>query len=344
MTSGNLYICTWLFAESEREESTYFQVPGRSSSAAFQNAYWRCVALFFATSYRHQPKVKHLLFTNVTTIPTIAEVHLDGFLEKLEVEIVRLPLTFATPPGFYHAYRNQFYVFDIARYLSSRLGSEDSAILLDSDCAWIAGVGPMQEALARDGVLTYVENYPVDWSNNGMTREEMRIVASYLLDEEVHYPLIYCGGEILAATKSQLKRIVAEIELVWEQLIARHSRGEATFNEEGQTLSYIYYKLRYPLGNGDPFIRRIATGSFGAFNTALPHDNGLVVWHVPLEKRLGIRRLFPEIMDEGSRFWSLPLGRGLREYLGAYLGVYRNPLAKRVRDLGRRVRDKVEHR
>lgn len=342
--AGDLYVCTWLFAESEVDESSYPQVRGKPSSRTFQSIYWRCVVAFFATSYRHQPRAKHLLLTNVETLPSLSGVDLGVFLKRLGVEVVRLPLTHATPPGHYHAWRNQFYVFDIASYLARRIRASDAAIVLDADCVWISDAGPIHEALHRDGVLTYVENYPLDWPVNGFTREDMRVVASELLGHDVPHPLLYCGGEFLAATGAELRRLDAEIAIAWQELLARYTRGERVFNEEAQMLSHVYYKLGYPLGNAAPYIRRIWTGSFGAFNTSMPDDLGLVVWHLPHEKRLGIRRLFRAIVDPTSRFWSVEPGREMRDYLGKALGVPDNSLGKKLRDLAWRTSDKLRSR
>ncbi len=338
---NELYVCTWLFAESEVNESSYPQVPGRPSSHRFQSTYWRCVAAFFATSYRHQPHVRHLLFTNVETLPLVSGVDMAALLDRFEVEVVRLPLTHVTPPGHYHVWRNQFYVFDIVSYLTQRTDDRDAVLVLDADCVWISDAGPIREALNRDGILTYVETFPVDWRDSGLTREDMRVLASALLGYEVPHPLVYCGGEFIAATGAELRRLEVEIAIAWQALLTRYAKGQQVFNEEAQMLSHIYYKMGYPLGNGDPYVRRIWTGSFGAYNTAMPRDLGLIVWHLPLEKRLGIRRLFTQIGDPTSRFWSVDLGSDMRDYLGATLGVPRNRIVKKLRDFGRRTADKL---
>jgi hypothetical protein len=337
---GELYVCTWLYAESPDEESVYYQSRGHPSSESFQAVYWRCVALFFATSCRHQPEARHVLFTNVEAIPTVDGQDVEALLRRFGVQVILLPLTFQTPPGYYHAWRNQFYVFDILFRLNEDVGDEDAVLVLDSDCVWIASAAPMQDALRRDGVLTYVQPYAPDWPANGLTREEMRNVANRLSGVDVPHPLIYCGGELVAATGAELTRITSEVELTWRGLMDLHRQGEPVFTEEGQTLSYVYDKLGYPLGNGSPFVRRIWTGSLGAHNTALPEDHGLVVWHLPAEKRFGIERLFPQVFDPRSELWSRPLGRELPEYLGSHLGVPSNSLRKRARDFGRRAADR----
>lgn len=338
--SGDLLICSWLYADSADEDSGHYQLRGGSATAQFQAIYWRSVALFFATSFRQRPDARHVLFTNTESLPVVDGVSIASLLDSLNVEIVRLPLTFRTPTGYYHEWRNQFYVFDILRYLAEHLESSDAAIVLDSDCVWVSPVQPMSDAVRRDGALTYVVTYDPDWKNNGLSRTEMSGIAEALLGQTVSYPLVYCGGELIAVTGDDARSLAREVGVVWQQMMERHSRGEPVFHEEGQTLSYIYYKLGYPLGNGDPYIRRIFTDAVGAENNADAHDGGLAVWHLPLEKRLGIRRLFASVTHERTTFWSVEPGAELRRYLGSMLGVPRTSLAKRTRDLARRGIDK----
>jgi hypothetical protein len=335
------YLCTWLYGDSAAEQLAHYQVRGDSSSDAFQAIYWRSVALFFATSLRQEHTARHVLFTNLTSLPTVDGVSMASLLDRLEVEVVRLPLTFATPPGYYHQWRNQFYVFDMIHHFARSLDDGDSAVVLDSDCVWVASAEPVWEAIRRDGLLTYVVQYDPEWKNNGLSRRDMSSIAGSLLGRELPHPLVYCGGELLAATGAEFRRLAPEADRVWGQLMERHARGEPVFYEEGQTLSYLYYKLGYPAGNGDPFVRRIFTDALRGGNNASPHDYGLVAWHVPLEKRLGIRRLFARVADETSSFWSLSLDPDFRHYLGAALGVPRNSMRKRVLDLARRSADKA---
>lgn len=344
MTYSDVHICTSVFAEAAGEESTYPQVPGISSSPEFQAVYWRSAVVSLASSYRHQPEAQHVLFTNIDAVPTVDGVDIGALLRGFGVELAVVPLTFAPPPQHYHAWRGCFYAFDIAHELQRRLKPSESAVVLDADCVFVAHVGPVREAVVRDGALTYVLSYPVDWAANGLSREAMSEVASELLGFEVEYPLVYCGAEVIAATGSHLARLVPEIDLAWTDLVDRCSRGDRRFITEEHVLSYVYYKLRVPVGNGNPFIRRIWTGSFGGFNNALPTDHGLVVWHVPGEKRFGIRKLFGEVVDAKSPFWSLSTGTELRNYIASCVGVPRNAPGKLLRDFGTRVGDKLRYR
>ena len=79
---------------------------------------------------------------------------LEAFLARLEVEVVRRELSYATPEGYYGRWRNQFYLFDLIQHLSRDLDPEEACLVLDSDCVWIAPASPIEAALRRSGVLT----------------------------------------------------------------------------------------------------------------------------------------------------------------------------------------------
>lgn len=339
--SGTRYICSWLYADPPDEQLPHYQIRGESSSSEFQAVYWRCVALFYVTSARQQPEARHLFFTNADEIPTVDGVDIGELLASLGVEVVNLPLTHRTPEGYYHRWQNQFYTFDILRHLAGRLDPADLAIVLDADCVWRTSAEIMWDALERLGTLTYAVTYYPTWVNNGLSRLQMTDIAESLLGRSLGHTIIYCGGELQAASGTELRRLAGEIELVWEQLMERFTAGQPVFYEEGQTLSYVYAKLGYPIGTANPYLRRIFTDSLGRHNNTSEHDHGLVVWHVPLEKRLGLRRLYDDVGDRTSPLWTLPTGDELGGYLGGILGVPHSSVGKRARDLSRRLLDRA---
>ncbi len=54
-----------LIALDDKEHATEFPSAGlRSSDKGFQEIYWRCVAVCFATSLKQNPMVHHVLFCN----------------------------------------------------------------------------------------------------------------------------------------------------------------------------------------------------------------------------------------------------------------------------------------
>ncbi len=171
-----------------------------------------------------------------------------------------------------------------------------------------------------------------DEVQHGLTRRDMRGIYEELLGAPVDAVPVYAGGEVFAATGDATRRIEAELRPLWNVLMDRFHRGASKFNEEAQSLSFLYHKLGYASGTANPFIRRIWTSLF-AYHTARPEDLDLAIWHLPAEKRYGIRRLFEEVLNPSSQFWAVPVGNLFRAYLGQRLGVPRRTPEKVLRDL-----------
>lgn len=328
-----MIISTWLYAEPKGEESTYAQVGGISSSAQFQHLYWRCLTALFATSCKYNPSARHILFANTTTPPVIDGIDIGYFLDTLGVVRVEVPFTFKPPERYYGAWRNQFYIFDIIKKLKASYDDE-TIILLDSDCVWIDSAFQIETALQKNEVLTYAYNYPPWWNINGLTRVQMSALFSDMLGCSMKYLPIYCGGEIFATTPVGLRQVCEQLDGLWHDQLNRHAKGLLKCNEEAHALTYMYYKLGYSLGTANPFIKRIWTGLPWNYQSDLPEDYGLTIWHLPAEKRWGFKRLFKEITRRDSEFWRLPPGPELAKYLGKHLGVNQRSAGAMLSNIG----------
>ena len=339
-------ISTWFYAEREGAESVYPQVGGRSSSTWFQAVYWRCVVDFFAASARVNPDAHHRLYTNVDAVPDVDGFDTAAFLDRLSVETVVLPYAWEPPSGYYGAWANQFYVLDVVQHLAATLPAPDAVgLVLDSDCVFTRPVGPLVAAAREHGALTLDANVGPDEEQNGLTPRQMgRLYAD--LDGRgdgaggAAPVATYVGGEIVAGTRDALVAVSDEAERVWPEMLRRFEAGLPKFNEEAHLLSYVYHRLGYPVGTADPFLDRIYTWFTGA--TVRPGHEDLMLWHLPNEKRLGLRRLFEAVCDERSWFWSGAADGAWRQRLGATLGVPGRTPQKWVRDVLQAVRDKVE--
>ncbi len=127
-------IATWFVADRLGEETSFPQVEGLSSSAKFQNTYWRCITCFFSSSLRHNVEAPHLFFTN-TEIPVVDGVDLSLLFRSWEIQIIRLPITFRLPRSATGSWGNQFYILDIIKYVAAGKCSHN-LIVLDCDCVW----------------------------------------------------------------------------------------------------------------------------------------------------------------------------------------------------------------
>ncbi len=77
----NSVISTWFVADGQGEETAFPQIGELSSSTVqFQNIYWQCICVFFASSIRFNPQRQHVLFTNAAA-PKIGDFDVNSFLK-----------------------------------------------------------------------------------------------------------------------------------------------------------------------------------------------------------------------------------------------------------------------
>lgn len=330
MNPSNLHIATWIYCDSVGEESEFGQVSGLSSTPEFQAVYWRCVVVYFATSLRNNPKANHLLFTNVSQVPDLGDFKTGEFFAANGIKVVSLPFTYQTPVGYFGAWRNQFYIFDILKYLSTHCNQEDIYLILDSDCVWVNSADKIISEIEKYGLLTYEPSQPFDEVINGLNRLDMKKIYEELNQTTLTEAPIYFGGEWFGAKGREIKRVSAEFEPLWEILLKRFENHQPKFNEEAHVLSYIYHKLGYPVRTANPYFKRIWTSS--KLYDASPEDLNLDIWHVLSEKVYGIKRLFTDVRNPHSQFWNVPTGKPFLEYMARYLGIPKRTPQKIILD------------
>lgn len=329
--ASNLIIGVGMCSDAEGEESQYPQVGGVSSSASFLDVYWRCVALFFASSSRHNPDARHRLFVNRPGIPDIGQFKTGAFLENLGVEVVVVPFTYAPPPGYYGAWRSTFYLLDIIKHLGAVSRPGEQYIITDSDCLFIKNARSMAQAIERHGLLTYDTQFPPEEDANGLSRLGLRALYEELDGHILSETPGYCGGDIFAGTSAVIQWFAAAIDPIWNKSLERHARHETHFNTEEHFLSYLAHNLGYAVGTANPFMSRIWTGR--KYKTAKSSDFDLTLWHLPAEKKYGLRRLFYAMTQPDSRFWTVPPGVEFARYVAGYVGIPKSSLMKRSHDV-----------
>lgn len=328
--SADLLIATGMCCDTPGQESAYPQVDGLSSSARFQAVYWRCSVVFFASSVRHNPKARHALFTNSPEIPKIGRFATERFLEDLGVEVIRLPFGHAPPAGYYGRWRSTFYLFDILHYLAHNPYIAKRVLVHDTDCVFIKPADALARAIDRHGVLTYDCHLDPNEDINGISRVGLGGLYPQLGGPEIAAPPHF-GAEIFAASAGEVATVCDEIEKLWQANMRRFSEGKPHFNTEEHYLSFVFNKLGYRAGTANEFINRIWTGFH--YLTSCPSDFELTVWHVPAEKKYGLRRLYEQARRRESRFWKVAPGDEFARYAAEYVGIPRSSPYKRSRDL-----------
>jgi len=334
-------IATWFVADTKDDASRFAQVAGNSAAPEFQLVYWRCVAVFFATSKIHNPTAKHVFFTNAQ-LPVVDGTDFGELFSKLRVQVITLPITFRLPKDVSDSWGNQFYILDVIRYLAEhRLA--DSYIVLDCDCVWTAAADPIVAMIADKSCLLYMlghEAYPLRQKINGVTRQEMALLEAEVFGDTTfnkELGIHYHGGEIFAATHEACADINQDIDRLWAQRQIAQT-GASGYLEEAHFLSIIYKHRKYEPYTANFFIKRIWT--MLRYNTVLKEDVSLPIWHLPAEKTSGFRRAYRSIVEDARAHDPAALNSILKRIMG----IPRRSAAKYVIDLALTLRNKARER
>ena len=330
-------ISTWYYEQHPAEGGHYAQARGDSSSEAFRDVYRRCICVFFASARRASPEAELLLFVNHSWRPEASPVALQSskLLRDLNVEIVVLPYSFAPPATWGKAWRNQFYVLDVLTNLAKRCSSTDLVTVLDSDIVWSGSLTTedMWREITDVGYVTYLVDYDRDESINGLSRTELTKLAREL-DADVSQAEVisYSGGEFIALRGNMVADLARAAHDLWPEIARRHASGQLNVCEEAHLLSLIYALMSLRVGTGDRYIKRIWTQVL-KYRNAEPADLELALWHVPAEKRYGLKRVYEGLAREGVLQW---MNRDQTEFVASIsglLGIPRNSVSKQIRDL-----------
>lgn len=290
----NDIIATWVYLDSEGEESFFPQVRYKSSSEKAQRVFWQCIVVFFSSSLRFHSDKRHILFTNAKELPSIKRFSVEKFCEEKRIEVIRIENKFKVPSGYYGSWNNQFYEFSILDFMT---GWKDDfqLMLLDSDCIFTTSVDPLFQDLRKSpsSAFTSVINYSVDHKINGLNRRGMGEIFGDLGLKDETTPC-YSGGEFLFVKKSFVCELMDDFPAVWDDQLRRFKGKRIKFNEEAHLLSYYYYKLNAGIGRCNQSIKRCWTNPF-IFSNVTRHDCVIPILHLPNEKRFGFKKIFKTI-------------------------------------------------
>ena len=319
------HIVTWFYGEHKGNESSYPSVGANTTELSFQVVYWKCIYDFFTSAFLTQKDTEYWLFTNVKTLPGPDDMNgldLKSFFARHNVRIIEQELSVQTPKDWFGEWRNQFYVYDILRYMMSH--AEGRMIVFDSDILFRKDISSLFDMIEQYGAVGYSLGDPDDVVKNGTSNNDMTMLYEVYYGEKPRDTVRYRGGEFIAVTHDTAKRIVGEFDYLWPLNYAQYEKGETKLTEEAHFLSMIYARLGITNILGGQFIRRIWTAA--KFDTVQKEDAELAIWHLPAEKKYGFKALYS---------WLREAPRTKDEYL-AYLGrVVMIPGSRTLRRLRR---------
>lgn len=297
------YIATWFYKESAKEASFYPQTGQRGDSELTHSIYMQIQVPFFVTFRHYNPESRLLFFTNAQALPE----YLEALFGRLQVEVIRLPYRCLPPDGWYKAWRNQFYVYDILRYMEGRMAETDSLLVCDADCLCRRPLAPLFREVEAEGCALYEQATDPDEPLNGTNLRQMEELYAGCYGKKPSAPLSYYGGEFIALRGDAVAQVNKAYLPLWQYNLQRFREERPKLNEEALFFSVLAEHLHLRNNIGNRYVKRMWTTP--RFNNVRPGDELLAVWHLPYEKKRGLYRLYkllakqPSITDEQA-FWA----------------------------------------
>jgi hypothetical protein len=327
-------VASWFYTQSADEGGLYAQVSGDSASESFRDVYRRCIGVFYATARRADPGAQLALVLNRPWDRKASSVadRVGDLLDALGVRVLVRPYTYAPPSSWTASWRNQFFVFDALHALTSAYPGAMTA-LLDSDVVWSGqqGMAQMWSALEESGCLTYELEYPPDSPINGLSRAGLTALGRELGLLRDAGTVGYSGGEFVALDAKAAQLVMEGAASLWPRVLEMHRQNDLVC-EEAHLLSLLYRAQGLATGGGNAFIKRIWTQPF-KYRNVDESDLSLAAWHVPAEKRYGLRRLYGRIDERGELFAGLD-EPAWRANVAATIGIPGNSMGKAGLDVG----------
>ena len=298
------YIATWFYRESADEASFYPQMGQKGDSALVHSVYMQIQVPFFRTFRHYNPAARLLFFTNLKR-EGLPRFLLELF-DELSVETVTLPYTRRPPKGWYEAWQNQFYLYDILGWMGGRMKADDALLVCDADCLCRTPLDGLFDEIRKQGSALYEFITDRSATINGITLPEMEAFYSACYGPPPRSPLAYYGGEFIGLRGDSVCRINEAYAGLWAFNLARADRREPKLNEEAHVLSVLAERLDLRNAVANRYVKRMWTSP--QFNNVRPEDERLAVWHLPYEKKRGLYRLFRLLekqkgLGDEERFW-----------------------------------------
>lgn len=338
------WVSTWFYTQSKAEGGEYAQVRGDSSTEKFRDVYRRCLGVFFLSARKANPDAELVLYINREWNEGSSKVASEVWrlLQLLGVTVELIQYKHQPSDTFSKSWKNQFFVIDVLADLSTKVSRDDAWVVLDSDIVWSSqSTDSLWQTLQTGGTSTYTVGYGESQQVNGLSIESLGALGERI-GLKLGARLEYSGGEFIGGNGTSIKDLSKQSHSVWTALMAQHESSPEIQFEEAHLLSLTYSTLGVDPGGMNSFVRRLWTQPFKYQNVSAD-DIELALWHVPAEKKYGIRRLYRTAIRNHDRFLTMPPANWVSES-SANLGIPYNRPLKVVRDLAHAGKSRVVSR
>lgn len=289
--------------------------------------------VFFTTASVFSPSSELVLVINSAGWTAVGDYRRERWSE-LGVRVLHTENHHKVDPEIWKSWQNQFFIIDALRALSEEYSDGSSVVLLDSDCVIVDSLEGLDMHIQESLLVLYPTSYAMDDDVNGVRVSELQAMATrFALESRRNWTprdVPYYGGEFLGVRGDCIVDAARLLEEAFEWMKNQAMSGNSFPREEAHLMSIALPMLQLS-GGGEEYIRRLWTQPW-RFRNVREDDRKLPIWHLPAEKRTGLRRLAkPSMLSRIRRQYGDNCSKRLR--LARELGLTENNFWKWARDL-----------
>ena len=286
---------TGFVADLPDEGTTFPSAGGNSGDPRVQAVYWRCIVALFASARFTNPGQRLALFTNVAP-PMVDGVDIAAALNRYGVELHLVPLTARLAPGTTQSWGNVLYFHDI---MASLVGREDPDLriaVVDSDVLVTRPLESLFDLLDNHAFGGYIvrQTDPTD-TVNGLSMHQMDEI-SRAFGATGGELALHFGGELFLTSVSAWIEHRDLFGAMLKDAMSGTGVASGIITEE-HIFSIAFAVLRGRVASANHLIKRIWTSP--RYNSVAPGDERFLLWHLPAEKRYGLRDIFDILRRAG---------------------------------------------
>lgn len=303
---AEIKLVTWFHADAKGKAGNYPQASGDSTSQSHFELYLRCVDVCVASFRRWNPTAPAMVVLNSLAAGVIS-ANRRALWDGWGVDVRTTENYHAAQTDLWAQWQNQFFLLDVMQEARQGSAPSDPLLVLDSDCLVRCDLSVLAAETRAQGRVAMEIPYPENQQVNGLSRRELHGVVTDWRGADQSFVPAYLGGEFLCLTAEAMGNLLADAEGFYQWSLERQRQGLPHPHEEAQLLSGAA-PIASGQSTGDQYISRLWTQPW-ALRSLPASVQTLPLWHLPGEKKTGIRRLHGPATDVKSWFWTSPADR-----------------------------------
>jgi len=242
-------------------------------------------------------------------------------LERYRIEYrYRRFADFCPPYELSKTFRNAFYKFEALAELG---GLEDQAMLLDTDCVASRSIQAVFDKVKTGELGVYeVLSSNAGVEVQGISCQELADFFQHLYGRAVKVD--WLGGEFYCGGRAVIQELTEKLRFTLTEIINSKSLAAYRFRNAVPVLSNDEFlasisvaACSFPVVRCNDLVCRLWTAHDSSRSL---DDRRFLCWHLPAEKHLGFKQLFPAVCNEQSLFWKLE-GESFVAQLGGVFAI-----------------------